>query len=330
MRDMRVTVGIPTYNRSGMLRGAMESVLAQTYPDFCLLVSDNASEDDTPDVVRSFGDERIQYVRAEKNIGPAGNFRRVLELAETEFLLILPDDDVLYPGHLDAAIEVLDRFDNVGLVHTAFDLLDERSLVTGSMNPLESRSPVTIEQRTLARERLMVSDFPMCFSSVVYRTKAIADAGGIRAEEEPFGDIQLWMRIALDWDFGYVAKPLTGLRIHEATTSHQIGADTSDRRDLALLHAQIRTKRRMDFLDAAPLDSESAERLRALASLHDLAERSYWGLPWRKVAAAQADLVRAYPRITRVPAFWRLVVAQLGARRMRSALQPVMDWHARR
>src|SRR4051794_29936209 len=116
MSAMRVTVGIPTFNRSGMLRGAIESVLAQTYPDFRVLVSDNASDDDTPDVVRSFGDDRIHYVRAEQNIGAAGNFRRVLELADTEFLVILPDDDVLYPGHLRAAVEVLDRFENVGLV----------------------------------------------------------------------------------------------------------------------------------------------------------------------------------------------------------------------
>ena len=95
----RVTVGIPTYNRSGMLRGAIESVLSQTFTNLRLVVSDNASEDDTPDVVRSFDDERIEYVRAAHNIGPAGNFRRLLELADTEYLVLLPDDDLLYPDH---------------------------------------------------------------------------------------------------------------------------------------------------------------------------------------------------------------------------------------
>ena len=47
--------------------------------------------------MRSFGDDRIDYVRSDRNIGPEGNFRRVLELADTELLLILPDDDLLYP-----------------------------------------------------------------------------------------------------------------------------------------------------------------------------------------------------------------------------------------
>ena len=145
-------------------------------------------------------------MRAEQNIGPAGNFRRLLELADTEYLVLLPDDDLLYPGHLEGGRRDPRPVRERGLAHTAFDLIDEGSRVTKSMNPLgielagERRAP------RLALERLMVSDFPICFWSVVYRTKAILDAGGIRAEEEPFGDIQLWMRMALDWDFGYVAS----------------------------------------------------------------------------------------------------------------------------
>ena len=58
---MKVTVGIPTYNRSDMLKQSIASVLAQSFTGFRLLVSDNASDDDTPDVVRSFGDARIDY-----------------------------------------------------------------------------------------------------------------------------------------------------------------------------------------------------------------------------------------------------------------------------
>src|SRR4051794_29148747 len=78
----RVAVAIPTFNRSALLKVTIESVVAQSFANFRLIVSDNASDDDTPDAVRSFGDERIDYVRAEHNIGAPGNFRRVLELAE--------------------------------------------------------------------------------------------------------------------------------------------------------------------------------------------------------------------------------------------------------
>ena len=67
-------------------------------------MSDNASDDDTPDVVRSFDDGRIDYVRSERNIGAIGNINRLIALADTDFLVLLPDDDVLYPGHLDATV----------------------------------------------------------------------------------------------------------------------------------------------------------------------------------------------------------------------------------
>lgn len=324
MSATKLTVGIPTFNRAGMLRGAIESVLDQTFTSFRLIVSDNASDDDTPEVVRSFGDARIDYVRSERNVGAAGNFSRLIGLAETEFLMLLPDDDVLYPGHLGAAVELLERFVTVGLAHSAFDLIDERSHVLRSMHPLVSRWPVTIERHDLALERMMVSRWPICFSSVVYRTKAIVEAGGIREEEEPFGDLQLWMRMALDWDFGYIAKPLAGFRLHPESASSSIGAQhgvRSDARELVVLHAQVRFQRRMNFLDDAPLESRKTKSLRALATLQLLVDSASLGLPWSEVAARLANVVRIRPRIMLRPALWRLVVAQLGGRRVRSALR---------
>ena len=191
---MKLTVGIPTYNRSGFLREAIESVLAQTFTGFRVIVSDNVSDDDTPEVVRSFRDERIDYLRTERNIGPIANLNRLVTLAETEMLVLLPDDDVLKPGHLAAAVEALERFETAGLAHSACDLLDARSRVVGSMAPLPTRgAPVRLEQGEHALGRMMVSDWPICFSSVAYRTRAIIGAGGFRQDEEPFGDLQLWM-----------------------------------------------------------------------------------------------------------------------------------------
>jgi len=333
MSDVRVTVGIPTFNRAELLHAAMESVLRQTYTSFRLLVSDNASGDDTPDVVRAFGDDRIDYVRSEHNIGPTGNFRRVIDLAATEFLLILPDDDALYPDHLRATVDIMDRFTNVGLVHTAFDELDGRSRVTGSFYPLKSGSPVTIERRDLVLERLMITDFPICFSSVLYRTPAIVAAAGLREEEGPFGDIQMWMRIALDWDFGYLAKPLTGIRIHENSITSNIGAEhgvKTEGPELDVLYEQMRFERRAAFVDHAPLEPRTAQRLRALASLNLLAVRASRGLPWSEAMARQAKLVRSNWRIVQRRAFWRLLIAQLGGRRLRAALRKAPIRRARR
>ncbi len=87
------TVGIPTYNRAKWLGEAIELVLRQSFSDFELLVSDNASTDDTAGVAASFADVRIRYVRQAENIGPAANFNYVIEHARGEFLVFNQDDD---------------------------------------------------------------------------------------------------------------------------------------------------------------------------------------------------------------------------------------------
>lgn len=320
---MKLTVGIPTFNRAEWLRESIDSVLAQSFTSFRLIVSDNASDDDTPEVVRSFDDDRIQYVRSARNIGALGNINRLIALADTEFLVLLPDDDVLRQGHLDATMQVLERFETVGLVHTAFEFVDAESRVIRSVNPLPSRSAVRVDGRTRALEYLMVSPWGLCFASVAYRTKALVDAGGFREEEGPFGDRQLWMRVALNWDFGYIPQPLVGLRTHAESVTSNIGAEdgvSPHGDDLVNRHSQVTFEARMDFLDDAPLESGCTRRLRALATLQVLVETGP-GLPWSDVAVRLGILVRTYPRITLRPPFWRLVLAQLGGRRMRSALR---------
>jgi hypothetical protein len=165
----------------------------------------------------------------------------------------------------------------------------------------------------------MVADWPICFSSVTYRTKALVDAGGIRPEEGAFGDLQLWMRMALAWDFGYVAKPLAACRIHGGTTTSNITGEhgvASDGAAAGRLHEQMRFQRRMDFLDEAQLEPHTENRLRASATLRLVAERAS-----SKPAADLARLVRTSPRFALRAALWRVVVRALGGSRVRSALR---------
>src|ERR1700753_1112352 len=219
-----LTVGIPTYNRAPLLAQAIESVLAQSFTRFRLVVSDNASEDRTPETVAGYADERIGYLRPPSNVGPIANLNRLIEQTGTEYLVLLPDDDILLPGHLEATVGMLERFPSAGLTHAAFQLIDADSRVIRTVRPCPSRSAATVQRRDRALEHLMSSPGGLCFSTIAYRTRAIVDAGGFRAEEEPFGDRQLWMRIALGWDFGYLAQPLAGFRAHAKTVSTNVAA----------------------------------------------------------------------------------------------------------
>lgn len=103
---MKAALLIPTYNRSGLLRRALSKALAQDYGDLEILVCDNASTDDTPDVEREFRDPRLRWHRNPTNLGLAGNWRRLMyELTDADYVKILPDDDYLAdPAHTSRAM----------------------------------------------------------------------------------------------------------------------------------------------------------------------------------------------------------------------------------
>ena len=112
--DIRVTIGITTYNRASLLREAIQSALSQSYDNFEVLICDNASQDETQDVVASFDDARIRYARSDTNLGMIPNFNRVIELADGDAVVLLSDDDVLYPAYLSSVVPVLSSHPSVG------------------------------------------------------------------------------------------------------------------------------------------------------------------------------------------------------------------------
>ncbi len=109
MTPPEITAVIPTYRRPKLLRRAIESILGQSYPHVRVIVSDNASGDETPEVVRSIAarDPRVRYHAQPENLGAVANFRWVMAAAETPWFSILSDDDFLLPGFYAHAAERL-------------------------------------------------------------------------------------------------------------------------------------------------------------------------------------------------------------------------------
>jgi Glycosyl transferase family 2 len=329
----KITVGIATYNRAASLGETIESVLAQRFGDFRMVISDNASEDETAEVVGSYPDPRIEYVRAEQNVGMTGNFNRLIELAETEFLMLLPDDDLLYPDYLGRVMETLGRYPSAGFAHTAFDEIDAESRISKRcVRLIDTSEPVLFESGDQFLTRSMMK-MAVCFSTATYRTRALVAAGGIRADEEPFADIPMWMRIALDSDVVFLAEPLAGFRVHDDSVTkglvsvdgEQLGSDAQ-----LAVYTQIFFERRLGFLDQAGLPAERARRYRSLATLRYLSDRGGQGVPWRSTSRGLIQLVRLRPGILLHPTAWRLIAAQLGGRQARGAAHELASWRARR
>ncbi len=123
----RVSIGLPVFNGAKYLAEALDSILAQTYPDFELIISDNASTDGTEEICRAYAakDGRIRYYRNEKNLGLARNFSRVFELSSGDYFKWAAHDDVIAPDFLMKCVEVLDQDSAVVLCHSKVTIIDE-------------------------------------------------------------------------------------------------------------------------------------------------------------------------------------------------------------
>jgi len=94
-RHVKVSIGVPVYNGARHIGRALDSLLAQTFPDFELIISDNASTDDTQRICEAYEsrDQRVRYIRQKYNMGPLGNFNFVLNQAEGDYFMWAAHDD---------------------------------------------------------------------------------------------------------------------------------------------------------------------------------------------------------------------------------------------
>ena len=309
-----------------MLHRSIASVLGQTYRDFILLISDNASDDDTAGVVGSIRDPRIVYRPLQQNIGRFANFNRLVELAETEFIVLLSDDDQLHPDHLSLTLDALRHRPTVGMAHTGY--VTAHTLGDPLIPPAPADHSIAFEPGSRFLERSMRSGPTVCFSSAVFRRAALVAAGGLRAEDGDVDDFPLQMRIATEWDFVYIDRPLAVLGVHAHTSSSSLGSFTPNgfRSSRALPDLLYENRRR--FLAEADMPATEARRLGRIAErthrrdvVGHLSMRATTGDRSGAVFTSLGREIRRDSRLALEPATWRFVVGQLGGRRLRDAFR---------
>jgi glycosyltransferase involved in cell wall biosynthesis len=124
----RVSIGMPVYNGEAFLEESIESILAQTYGDFELIISDNGSTDGTEAICRSYADRdaRIRYYRREQNFGAVPNFNLVFTLSSGEYFKWAAHDDICDPTFVQRCVEVLDSHPEVVWCHSRSSHIDSQ------------------------------------------------------------------------------------------------------------------------------------------------------------------------------------------------------------
>jgi glycosyltransferase involved in cell wall biosynthesis len=141
----RLSLGMPVYNGEQFLKETLDSILNQTFEDFELIISDNASTDNTEEICREYAakDRRIRYYRNQQNLGAAPNYNRVFQLSKGDYFKWTAHDDLLVSEYLERCVEVLDRMPSFVLCYPRVVFIDRegKEIRKSSSNLLQLSSP---------------------------------------------------------------------------------------------------------------------------------------------------------------------------------------------
>jgi glycosyltransferase involved in cell wall biosynthesis len=140
----RLSVGLPVYNGEDYLAESLEALLGQTYEDFELIISDNASTDGTADICRRYAkqDSRIRYIRQPRNLGCNPNHNFVIQQARGELFKLASDDDLYARDLLKRCVDALDESPHLVLAHSWSATIDTSSTVINLVNyPVDTDAP---------------------------------------------------------------------------------------------------------------------------------------------------------------------------------------------
>lgn len=254
---MRISVVIPAYNSATTVRDAIDSVLFQTHPANEIIVVDDGSYDDTPDIVRNYGERVILLSRA--NGGPGAARNRGIRHASGELVHFLDADDQWMPEKLARSLEALNAMPDAALVHTAFHYVaaDGITLVEGAELPLLSGDCFCDLLRTNGNVILT--------SSVLARRELLLTEGGYR-ERVDFRCAEDWefmLRLAAKYPFAVIEEPLVKYRISPGSLSSK-SYDNAWGRLLAVQYTR-QIERRRECMSDVDYDRMEAARWHALA-----------------------------------------------------------------
>ena len=205
-----VSVLMPAFNAEEHIAEAMASVIAQSFPDFELVVLNDGSTDRTVEIAQSFVDHRVRHVDIAPNRGLAAARNAALEHARGRYIAWLDADDVSLPHRLARQVALLDQHSRIGICGTWVRTI-------GTSRPAIWRYPRDPEY---LRARLLFDD-PLATSSVMMRREiAEGRSGAFDADFAPAEDYDLWERCAVnDWRITNIPRVLTHYRVHENQTS---------------------------------------------------------------------------------------------------------------
>lgn len=195
----KVSVIIPTYNRSELLKKAIESLENQSHQNFEIIIIDDCSTDDTAEVVRGMDDERIIYLRHDTNKGGSEARNTGIKQATGSFIGFLDSDDQWLPDKLERQLKQFEGQPDVGVVYTGVQVVDEHNQPTRKIVPAYKGEILP---------KLFESNCIDTTSSVLVKREVLDQVQGFDASLPSCQDWDLYIRLAQVTKFDFVKESL--------------------------------------------------------------------------------------------------------------------------
>lgn len=229
-----VTFVVPCYKLAHLLSECVNSILAQTYKDFEILIMDDCSPDHTPQVARSFDDPRVKHIRNEPNLGHLRNYNKGIELARGKYVWLISADDFLRrPYVLERYVNLMEAHPRVGYVFCPGVALCEGK-APRVVNAHGRSDWIKNGRRFLWK---LLNSNSVVAASGMARKECYERVSHFPLDMPWGGDWYLWCAFALHYQVAYIAEPLVNYRTHELSmttfyTTKDPGVCTQD--DLTL------------------------------------------------------------------------------------------------
>lgn len=227
-KEVKVTIVMPVYNAERYLKKSIDSVLSQTFKNFVFIIINDGSTDKSEEIIYSYNDSRINYIKNERNLGIVRTLNKGFELANTKYIARMDADDICDERRLELQFNEMEKDDDIALLGTSADLIDENDQIIGEMMPPQDDVKI---RTSLLFSNVFIHSSVMIRNSILYENKWKYDINHKAVE-----DYGLWLKISDRYKVKILSVKLLKYRIN---TDGIMASANKDKEQLIKNHSII-------------------------------------------------------------------------------------------
>lgn len=210
------------YNQAPFLEERIRSIIKQTFQDFEWIIIDDCSTDNSMEIIRKklAGVPQVKCLIVHKqNCGVHPSFNEALSHCTAKYVHHAAGDDSCDPELFAKSVTFMETNDDLGFIHTAYRIIDENNRVNRVIYPMKD---ISISLSYDFFKKLALDGNFVCSPSVTFHRERYQSIGGMSNDWVYASDYELWMRLSMRWNVGYIAEPLVSWRRHPQALSRRV------------------------------------------------------------------------------------------------------------